>query len=775
MFDKIEKAFDPVTSSVYDYYQDPGVGLYIPLYQREYSWDGDNIDQLLDDLAKGVDNLIENPDREIRFLGTIIAVNIGPQQVYPLDRKALPGSIQNIIDGQQRLSTISLFSTLLYKYIDIYQGRLKAREENEELVNELYEACKDWKTKLTSLFALDLKRGEPELKPKIIRGSKDQWTMKNGTNKYKSQVSNYLAQFIDVVVDPERTDYPSLQGKHKALQNLRRIDRWLRKIVIEAHISDSNDFAPAWDILRRVPQEYIWIYERPDLEELVRNKDLRTESKTLNFQTCILVQLFTVSHYLLGRCCFTKIQPMNEDWAFDMFQSLNATGTPLTAIETFKPLVVNVTDKEPDTPEFHGSNTQKSFAKVDDLFEKNATAGAAKKNKLANEFLTSFALASTGTKLATHFSRQRKFLDGVYSDIDEYDDRVRFINFFGNYAEFYGKVWSNYRGANGLPYPAVSDNPDGELASLLLLFLMESNHKMAITVLASFYSEIIDGREGATSTFVEACKLIGGFYALWRASDTNAGLDNVYRSFFKKHFEDGHSKGQWEKGGRIEIQKLRRHLQRTLEEKREADNREVWVKRAKNYLGYDTSKSVSRLALYISAHDTQPDPDFDGLMKTTRDGVVNYLTVSRWISDDLKTVEHVAPREPKRKEKKLWGENIYEDETKLFERIGNLTLLPADVNTSVSNKGWLEKYIYYQHLAEKDGDKQKELGNKARKNGIELGDSTIALLQKANYNDHIRAVVSLGEEGEWDAELIEHRSERILGIFWDRVSTWVWP
>ena len=29
------------------------------------------------------------------------------------------------------------------------------------------------------------------------------------------------------------------------------------------------------------------------------------------------------------------------NWAFDLFQSLNATGTPLTAFETFKPSVVN--------------------------------------------------------------------------------------------------------------------------------------------------------------------------------------------------------------------------------------------------------------------------------------------------------------------------------------------------------------------------------------------------------------------------------------------------
>ena len=119
MLENLGKPFDPSTKSVYDYYQDPGVGLYIPLYQREYSWDKDNIEQLLDDIARGVDNLLEMPDREVRFLGTIIAVKIGKNKIYPLDVRGLPASIENIIDGQQRLSTIAVFSTLLYRYIRV--------------------------------------------------------------------------------------------------------------------------------------------------------------------------------------------------------------------------------------------------------------------------------------------------------------------------------------------------------------------------------------------------------------------------------------------------------------------------------------------------------------------------------------------------------------------------------------------------------------------------------------------------------------------------------
>ena len=73
----IDNAFNTENRSVFEYYQRPGGGFYIPLYQREYSWDSDNIEQLLEDISKGVENVIEDDDsdeNEIRFLGTIITV-----------------------------------------------------------------------------------------------------------------------------------------------------------------------------------------------------------------------------------------------------------------------------------------------------------------------------------------------------------------------------------------------------------------------------------------------------------------------------------------------------------------------------------------------------------------------------------------------------------------------------------------------------------------------------------------------------------------------------
>ena len=765
----IEKAFNPETKSVHSHYQSPGVGFYIPLYQREYSWDNANIDQLLDDLSRGVENMIDNPKDEIRFLGTIIAVKVmDKRSIYPRDPQGLPSSIENIIDGQQRLSTIALFATILHKSVSNLQKRLKAQTDEEvDLINQLEEACNFWKNKLLDIFSLDLQRGNPYRKPKIIRGNRDQWTKEGKIEEnYLSDVAHYLARYIahiELGEELPKPDRSSLAGR-----NLTRIDRWLKRAVLNAHVNESGDFLPAWQILKEVDQENIWQYERPALLELVFYKE-HTDKKSLKFLTNAIVQLFSVCHYLLDRCCFTIIQPMNEDWAFDMFQSLNATGTPLTAIETFKPTVVNITDIQ-DNTKYKDSDAEKSFEKVDYLFADSNSAS--QKSKLATDFLTSFAITAAGYKLESHFSKQRKWLDEIYRNTGKeqgcqnYQEQCDFIHFFGNYAKFYKDVWLDYKGENGMFIPGLAGTSEAELASLLLLYLKDSNHKMSITVLGRFYKDVIDGKEDSITTFIQACKLIAAFYTLWRSADSNAGLDNVYRHYFKGDDETIKSNA-WIRKRLINLAELKSYLQHVLEDKG-IGNKESWLKKAKTYLRYNKAKPICRFALFVSAHETIPDPAYSGLMKIGKPGTDSYFTLSKWNSDDLKTIEHIAPQGGEEN----WDERLYE-ENELYQSIGNLTLLPSKVNTSAGNRGWLEKHLYYQHLSEGDPQKQQELANKAKSKGINLSKETVQLLQEANFNAHIKPIVRLGEEGNWNLEFINKRAERMLNILWERIEKWV--
>lgn len=750
----IEKAFVTENRSVFDFFQQPGMGFYIPLYQREYSWDSDNIEQLLEDISKGIERLAEGNDSdEIRFLGTIITVaETNKNNIQPQDTQALPSRIEKLIDGQQRLSTISIFATLLYKHICLIASKIKKDDNYRE---ELLEICETWKERLYVIFSLDLGRGNPRKKPKIIRGQKDKWTRDGDVDSsYKSPIANYLGKFINVI--HEEIDFfvpdKNVLGQN-IVQNIKAIENWLRRIVINAHVTSTDDFLPAWRLIDKINEEHIWLYDRQELKSLVNEKETQNK-KASNYIVNELVQLFSVCHYLTERCCFTIIQPSNDDWAFDMFQSLNATGTPLTAIETFKPAVV-VETQENET-EFKGSSNEKHFSKIEELFKKSLTAQ--QKSRLTNDFLTSFATSYDGSKLSSHFSHQRKWLDKNFKELENYESKKKFVRFFGNYAQFYRLGLLEYNGKDSQLFPLISNSLDAELASILLLFLKDCNHKMAWTILGHFYDDVIIGKPNSINNFIEITKTLAAFYAIWRSAKSNAGLDNVYREFFKnvRIAEE------------ISVTEVKEHFKVALE-KNDLFEYELWAKKAFIELKYNNSTCISKLALLISAHDTMPDEDNPGLMKVAVKGTSDYLNLEKWNSNDLSTIEHVAPV----KNDGTWDEGLYDVENELFHSIGNLTLLPPSINTSASNKGWAEKYLYYRHLSEKDPKVLQELANKANSNGVVLSKDTISKLQASDYNSHIESIVSLGEAGIWNAAFVERRAKKIIEIFWDIIIKWI--
>lgn len=91
--------------------------LKIPFFQRQYVWNEDNWEQFYNDISFLAKFSIENPNtpKEKYFLGSIILKDAG-----------LDNNVQtfNVIDGQQRLSTIVIFMKAVYLYLnrnDLFQ------------------------------------------------------------------------------------------------------------------------------------------------------------------------------------------------------------------------------------------------------------------------------------------------------------------------------------------------------------------------------------------------------------------------------------------------------------------------------------------------------------------------------------------------------------------------------------------------------------------------------------------------------------------------------
>lgn len=754
----IEKSFLTENRSVLDFLNQSGQGLYIPLYQRDYSWDSDNIEQLLEDLTRGVQRIasgeVSDDSKEIRFLGTIITV-IEPNRnnIYPVDVQAIPARIEKLIDGQQRVSTIALMAMLLTKRLTEIKNKVKPDNVIYEQINEI---CNIWiDQKLTSVFSFDLGRGTPRLKPKIIRGAKDYWTKSEEVDTaYKSELSNYIGHFIRAYSDG--TQLPCLSKKYGntlLYQNGRRIESWLKKVVAIAHEGQNEDeFAAAENILNHISQDLLWEFERKDLVEIIQERDF-SHKKTNSYILCELVQTLSVCHYLLDRCCFTIIQPTDDDWAFDMFQSLNATGTPLTAIETFKPTVVNTVDNEPGC-QFKESESDNSFKKVEDFLSDATTAQ--QKNRRTNDYLTSFFVAYDGRTISTHFSYQRKVLNDVYESLVSLKDKEDFVTKMGNYAEFYQR-WIKYDGKDSSIFPNIGTSADADLSSMLILFLKASNHKMAITMLGSMYDAVITQSFGSIDAFINVVKAVAAYYFLWRSTYSNSGLDSTYRDFFKRK-------------SNVTVETIKNHFTEILKNKG-IDTKTQWKEKAQNYLKYDsTGKDIIRLALLIASHDTIPDTANKGIVKMGRNGCSKYLCLEKWLSNDLKTIEHIAPQTNK---DNMWDEALYDINIETYQAIGNLTLLPQDLNSSAGNKGWKEKLLYYQSVAEKDPAKIDDIKRRAAALEIDLNPDTIQLLKGSHFNEHLSSVSSMSADDVWNKELVDNRTDAILDIIWNKVSTWI--
>lgn len=774
----ISRAFQTSSETISYFFTQGGTGYYIPLYQREYSWDDENIEQLMDDICSGVFDILSGEDK-IHFMGTIILVmeNDVSNNIKPQDRRAIPSRIDNIIDGQQRISTIALLACCLYQNIYDIKEKLTQSPKSYDL-DGLREAADTYLAIILELFSFDLMRGIPRRKPIVIRGSLDGWTLDENENEhYKSDVSSYLANFLRAIHHSQ--EFPKARRNSLVANNIKTIQEWLNKVKT-AHKDNHGDYPPAWRIVQKIEQSELWNYERPELYDFVKNCENIDPSlldKNQNY-ICSLVQLFAFSGYLLERCCVTVIKPVSQVRAFDMFQSLNATGTPLTAIETFKPLVVNIADSE--TKGFKNSSFDKSFTQVEKLMKK--LRSAASKNKRTNEYLTLFALTYDGKNLSKQFSTQRKWLiDKFQKDCcnpenseSSIEEKKEFIQQMSNVAIYCQKVIYTSNKNDLLLEMSQLNDSQRKLSAFCLLYLQDANHKMAHTVLSRFYALAITHQSNyenkkeeivkeAENNFVTACQVVAAFFTLWRSALPNAGLDNIYRNLLQ-------GKMSWKNGNsQVTIENLKTHFKNALEEKG-INTKETWKNKALNYLRYDNVQKVCRFALFITSNDTIEDRSELGLMKIgTLGSSPSYLELSKWISDDLKSLEHIAPQTPTLGA--TWDQALYENDD--YEKIGNLTLLPMPINISASNKGWIEKWIYYRHLAETDPDKLAELTQEANNYGVTLNDSTIKLLTQASHAHHIKPIVEIGATGKWNSDFVNKRTERICNILWERMNGWL--
>lgn len=206
----------------------------IPIYQRVYSWEKEQYKQLWDDIIKtGGNDQIEG-----HFIGSIL---------YVLDGITHSDNALLIIDGQQRLTTITLLLTALR---DHWSDKRKEIEDHY-LINSDKDSDKKFRLILsepdrdTLLYLIDENRRKPsEPSSKIVENFKlfEEWIRKN-TDELET-IFKGLEKLTIVWISLEKKDDPQLvfESMNSKGIELTQTDLIRNYIVMETEIEKQEGF-----------------------------------------------------------------------------------------------------------------------------------------------------------------------------------------------------------------------------------------------------------------------------------------------------------------------------------------------------------------------------------------------------------------------------------------------------------------------------------------------------------------------------------------------------
>ena len=342
-----KEIFEAQSKSLRELLSDNGLGLYLPPYQRPYGWGKDKVEKLLDDTLHGLKNLGEAPD-SFTFLGTVITIHdVNHVTVKPIVKPEVPSKVLTVIDGQQRLSSLLILLVSLHNLIRQHSWKVfkgKTPEPSDTAAVALYsETVNILQTVGTAIYERK-NFGAAPIYPRLIRAFDDQWAKDVKLKKYESPIANLIYTY-SVTADAESstskpTDFrPKArlhagEGESDLIKRFAEIRAALTKLAQRKPIEELEDLPPLSTLANNIEFQRALFNHELDPELCSVARELKDEPEA------VLMRLVMFAAYVLNRIALTVVQGKDEDYAFTIFESLNTTGEPLTAFETFLPRVV---------------------------------------------------------------------------------------------------------------------------------------------------------------------------------------------------------------------------------------------------------------------------------------------------------------------------------------------------------------------------------------------------------------------------------------------------
>lgn len=706
----------------------PGQCFYVPPYQRYVTWQKVNIQRFFEDIVSGINRLTDSgiQNQVVTFLGSMIFYHdTRYSSIEPKVRTEVPPSVYNIIDGQQRLTVLMMTCVFLHDYI-----RVTSRELDEGLLSD---KCKESMSTLLRTIRHNTESGEKPFYPRIIRAYVDQWSKRESESRYTSPLALFVSKYVEYIdgepenrhyrynlesistnnmTDEERENHEIFHTRMKEIQN------HVKKLC--ANSSRLGEDGMNLPRISNIIDNRHAMFALFNLEELDESTlTILQEDNTEGARYAKILRSLVLTSYVLKRILFISLVTVEENDAFDIFESLNTTGVSLTAIETFKPEVVRFEG----IANFSNSESEEHFSSIDSYI------GTIKEEKgrarTSSDIVINFAIAEDGIKLSRHLSEQRTYLCRNYKNCngnEEASGKRRLTHHLMCVSQvaqhFSGEGGDNLSQVLG-PYSSIASwfANEWKEAHFCLKYLKDTKHTIAWPMIARFHHAVMlatdeSNKKERIKELLRAIKAIAAFFALWRGSrDTTDGIDSRYRALFK--FE-GRPEGinfSRRGGNEPSAENLRQSFLFFLREDGGTSERKILTH--EEFAGYSvltpiyrTSKETAKFLLLVAAHNAAPSRNEPGLLEQGVPGVENMIDPENWEAVECETIEHLIPSS---EFENMSSENSLRNRD-ILDRLGNLTLLPRRDNSILKDLLWEKrKKIYAIQSAVTSNDRDNRI------------------------------------------------------------------
>ena len=755
----MQRVTEPFTAKAENFKKTMGsdignAGFCVPEYQRTYDWSTENIKRLLEDCLNGFYYLSQSRDESYTFLGTIILVVETPESSFE-------GTSFSVIDGQQRLTTLVLLCCVLIE--ELFARQEDVRHLQESTASWIKREIKSIRENLFNCVSGHLRDGD-QLRsfPRIVRPPVDNRGFGPPEAKYRSAIAKSLKDFADSYQQGNPA-FPPIQTEDgidalRLYQNYQYIKNQVELGVYDGNSTpgteDQNELDHNQIDYKDFQERGLYnLFEKFDSFSGPAERDHAIRDIASIHDSSGLVRIMLFSHYLLKSVILTRVETDDEDSAFDIFDSLNTTGEPLTAIETFKPRVISF---ENEKTGYSGSETEEHFKKLEENLN---YIEIGKRQTTTKELLVTFALYLEGYKLAQNLAAQRAYLRKNFDEAQNSGLTRRMVQSLADIAEFQHTFWNR---DSIQTLGSIGSNETSDWIKLCCTFILEMKTSLAIPIMARYWVEY--KKDQNWDAFADVVKALTAFLVLRRSiTGSTRGIDSDFRKMVGELCI-----GLDYSNSLLSLDNLKKMLRKYLAVPRiGVEDKETWVSQVCEMPLADYSRPLCRFLLFAASHNTRADQENQGLLERVIPSArLAFLSFSKWQDDKYATVEHIAPES---NSSGGWDANIY-SHSRTRHTIGNIILLPQKENSSLGNAPWAKKKIFYHVLVAETEEDRKYLFEHAKEEGLDFGNRTQALLDKQERLDMIEPIANVDE---WTECIIRKRTKNILELAWDVIAPWL--